>query len=179
MVTITVKGHELTAFTVKDSFNRRATLFRNNIIESLHKIGLNDDHVDVPMEPFAMKKAPASAVWFLQGRRFYYSYNMFNKFVENLYVVSKIIELEVNALLEGKKTMEQFIADFTEDRDVEEQRKEAREILGVSEDTKDMNVINKQYKILAKEFHPDMPQGNPEKFKAINNAHKTLKRELE
>ena len=42
-----------------------------------------------------------------------------------------------------------------------------------------MDLINKKYKELAKEHHPDMPGGNTEKFKAINHAHKTLKRELE
>ena len=43
----------------------------------------------------------------------------------------------------------------------------------------DMGLINKKYKVLAKEHHPDMPMGSTEKFKEINNAHKTLKRELE
>jgi len=28
-------------------------------------------------------------------------------------------------------------------------------------------------------LHPDMPNGNVEKFKEINKAHKILKRELE
>jgi len=31
---------------------------------------------------------------------------------------------------------------------------------------------------LAKETHPDMPDGDTEKFKMINRAHKILKREL-
>src|SRR3989338_6540556 len=93
--------------------------------------------------------------------------------------VSKVIELEVNKLLNKQKTMEEFIGEFTENKDVEEKRKEARKILGVNEDSKDMDEIDRKYKDLAKEYHPDMPNGSTEQFKIINNAHKTLKRELQ
>lgn len=179
MASLTIKGHTFNAFVVKDSFNRRAQGFKNTIISSLAKLGIPEDQTDIPLETFALKKAPASVLWFMEGFRLYYSYNGSAKFVENLYVVSKVIELEVNVLLNGEKTAEEFIRDFTEERDVEEKRKKAREILGVGHDTKDMDLINKKYKELAKEHHPDMPGGNHEKFKAINNAHKTLKRELE
>ena len=57
-------------------------------------------------------------------------------------------------------------------------RKEAREILGVEENVLDMAHIDKKYKTLAKKYHPDMPDGDLEMFKKINNAHKLLKREL-
>ena len=87
-------------------------------------------------------------------------------------------ESQVNALLNEEKTAEEFIRAFTEDHDIEEQRKEAREILGVEPDSLDLDLINRKYKELAKEHHPDMG-GNPETFKAINRAHKMLKRELE
>lgn len=179
MTLINVKGHEFNAFNVKDSSTRRAIQFRNNIIESLKKLGITEDDIDVPLETLAFKRAPASALWFIDGHRLYYSYSLAEKFVENLYVVAKVIELEVKALVEERKTFEEFAADFTEDKNVEEQRKKARALLGVSHDSKDMDLINKKYKELAKEHHPDMPGGNTEKFKAINHAHKTLKRELE
>ena len=178
MVKLKVKGHEFNAFIVKDSFNRRAQSFQNVIIQALGKLGISEDRIDVPLEVFALKKAPASATWFMEGYRLYYSYNGSTKFVENLYVVSKVIELEVTALLNEEKTAEDFIRDFSEDKDIEAKRKEAREILGVEAGTLDMDLINKKYKQLAKEHHPDMG-GNSEKFKAINHAHKTLKRELE
>ncbi len=178
MATLTIKGHTFNAFIVKDSFNRRAQIFKNTIIESLGKIGIKEDQTDIHLEVFALKRGPASATWYMDGYRLYYSYNGSLKFVENLYVVMKVIELEVNALLKGEKTAEEFIRDFTEDRDIEAQRKEARELLGVDSDSLDMELINKKYKLLAKEHHPDMG-GNPETFKAINRAHKMLKRELE
>ena len=179
MTRLKIKGHEFSAFIVKESFSRRAVQFRNNILGSLRKIGLSEDDVDVEIETLAAKKAPACASWYIQGHHLYYSYNGAAKFVENLYVVSKIIELEVDALLKERKTLREFISEFSEDKDIGHTRKEARKVLGVDEDTLDLNVINEKYKSLAKAHHPDMPDGNMDKFKEINNAHKTLKRELE
>ena len=179
MVKLTVKGHEFSMFQVRDSYTRRAVQFKNNILESLRKIGLTEDDIEVPLEVFALKKAPASASWYIDGHHLYYSYNLSLKFVENLYVVSKVIELEVEALLQEKITVEEFIAKFSEDHDIESKRKQAREVLGLDPHIMDLELINKTYRDLAKEHHPDMPLGNTERFKEINNAHKLLKRELE
>ena len=176
---IKVKGHEFNEFNAKDSFSRRAVQFSNNIIKTLRKIGLTEDDIEIPMEASAVKKAPASASWYIDGHHLYYSYDACSKFVENLYVVSKVIELEVTSLLNEQKTPEEFISEFSEDKDIADKRKKARETLGLSHDTLDLELINKKYKILAKEFHPDMPKGDTDKFKEINHAHKTLKRELE
>ena len=60
-----------------------------------------------------------------------------------------------------------------------QKRLKLRNILGVEHDVTDMSVINAKYKHLAKSNHPDMSGGDTEKFQAINNAHKTLKRELQ
>ncbi|MEK6900390.1 MAG: J domain-containing protein [Nanoarchaeota archaeon] len=176
MAVIAIKGHEFNAFDVKGSSSRRAVLFRNNIIENLKKIGVDEDYIDIPLEAIAIKRAPASASWYFDGHNLYFSYKAGN-FIENLYVVSKVIELEVNSLLNGIKNMEEFITDFSEDRDIEIKRKEARELLGVHKNSLDMNEISKKYKILAKENHPDLG-GSTERFQAINNAHNILKREL-
>ncbi len=179
METIKAKGYEFTPVVVKASFNRKAVQFKNNIILSLRKMGISENYLDVPMEPFALKKVPASVVWYNEGLRMYYSYSAGNNFVENLYVVAKVIECEVNEVRNNQKTREDFFHDFSEDDDIEKQRKEARTLLGVSHDTKDLELINKKYKALAREHHPDTPTGDPEKFKAINHAHKMLRRELE
>ena len=179
MSTLKVKGHEFSAFIARDSPSRRAVQFRNNILGSLKKIGLSEDDVEVELEALSAKKAPASASWYIDGHHLFYSYNKAAKFVENLYVVSKVIELEVDALLKETKTLHDFITEFSEDKNISDKRKEARKSLGVDEDTLDLNVINEKYKSLAKAHHPDMPDGNMEKFKKINNAHKILKRELE
>ena len=179
MTKLKIKGHEINAIIAKDSYRRRAVQYRNKIIDTLRKIGLTEDDTDVPVESAAMKKAPASATWYFEGHRLYYSYTSSGKFVDNLYLVLKVIELEVNALLNEKKTVNEFISEFSEDKDVKKQREEARDALGVGQDTIDVGLIDKKYKELAKQHHPDMPDGDVNKFKAINRAHKILKRELE
>src|SRR3989344_5618430 len=179
MATIKIKGYDITLPAIRDSYDRRAVQYRNNIIETLKKMGLTEDDIDLDLEVNAFKSAPATVSWFMDGHHLYYSCKIAKKYVENLYIVFKVINLEVNALLAGKKTMEDFIADFSEEQDVEEKRKEARTILGVEHNVTDMSVINAKYKHLAKTNHPDMPGGDTEKFQVINNAHKTLKRELQ
>jgi len=179
MTTLTVRKHTFAFKPVSDSHNRRATKFQNNIFASLKKIGLTPDDVNCEVERFAMKQAPASATWYFQGQRLYYSYSGQDRFVDNLFVVSKIIELEVEQLLSEEKTLEEFITGFSEDEDVEDQRIKARELLGVDKDSKDLSEINKNYKLLAKKHHPDMDGGDHETFQALNKAHKLLKRELE
>jgi len=178
MVTIKVKGHEFEAFIVRDAFNRRATLFKNNIIQSLRNLGISVDDIDIKLEPFAIRKVPASVSWYFDHKHLHFSHNSMNKYVENLYIVSKVIDIEINALLENKITVEEFVNDFSEEIDVVKKRKEARAILNLEHDVNDVRVIDKAYKELAKEYHPDSDNGNTEKFKEINNAHKILKREL-
>lgn len=177
MATLTIKGHEFNAIVARDSYDRRALLYKNSIIAMLSKIGIVRDDVIIDLEP-AIKRAPAFATWYGDGYRMYYSYKSAARYVDNLYVVYKVIELEVVDLLAGKKTFEEFLLAFAEKNDVEQMRKEAREILGVEPEVLDMNEIDKKYKELAKKYHPDMPGGDTEMFKKINNAHKILKREL-
>ncbi|MBS3123178.1 J domain-containing protein [Candidatus Woesearchaeota archaeon] len=177
--TITLKGHNITPLLIRDSYDRRAVGYRNSIYETLKLIGFKKDDIDMKEDINAYRFAPASVAFYIDGHRLYYSYKLAKKYVENLYIVFKVIDLEVKAVLSGEKTMREFIATFTEDKDVEGERKEARRLLGLADDVTDMNVINAKYKELAKSNHPDMNGGNQEKFKAINNAHKVLKRELE
>ncbi len=178
MAEIKIKGHTFDAIHFKDSLQRRSVQFRNKIIQSLGNLGLTEDDVEIKLENNALKKVPASASWYFEGAHLHYSYQAGSSFADNLYVVFKVIDLEVHAFLSKQKTMEEFISEFSEDLDIKEQRKKAREVLGLSTDVLDFDVIDKAYKKLAKECHPDMPSGDHEKFKAINNAHKLLKREL-
>jgi hypothetical protein len=178
MTSITIKGHEFKAVLAHDSFGRRALQYKNKIISVFSKIGVVTDDIIIDLEPVAIKNVQASVTWYDEGYRMYYSYKSAKKYVDNLYVVYKVIELEVADLLAGRKTFEEFLLDFTEKKDVEHMRKEAREILGVEPDVLDMDIIDKKYKELAKKYHPDMDEGDIEMFKKINNAHKILKREL-
>jgi len=178
MTLLKIKGYEFKARVIRDSFTRRAQQFYNNIITSLRSIGVSEDDIDMDLEPVAIKQLPANVSWYVDGSHLHYSYNAGTKYVENLFVVSKIIEFEVKQILAGEKTIEQFILDFSESHKVEEERKEARKLLGVEEDSLDLDLMNKKYKELAKETHPDMPNGDTERFKMLNRAHKILKREL-
>ena len=179
MQSLKVKGHEFQVLVFKDSFHRRAIQLKNKIIDNLKKLGLTEDDIEIPLEVMAIKKAPASASWFLDHNYLHYSYQNANRFIDNLYVVYKVIELEIDQVLKGSKTEDDFIREFSEDKDVNEQRKEARRTLGLDENERDMSVIDQRYKELAKKYHPDMPTGNNEKFKEINKAHKIIKRELQ
>lgn len=179
MAIIRIKGYDIHTFTIRDSYDRRANQYKNNIILTLKKLGLTEDDIEIPQDVSAFKNAPASATWYMDGRRLYYSYKIANKYVENLYIVFKVIELEVNALVTGEKTSEEFRNSFSEEDDIEEERKQARITLGVDPAETNMEIIDVKYKELAKKNHPDMDGGDTEKFKAINRAHKMLKRELE
>ncbi len=174
---IRAKGHTIKKIPITSAFNRRALQFKNNITALLQKIGVESE-VDIPLEQIPTTKAQASATWYLSGHRLHYSHSLQHRFIDNLYVLYRVLELEVNQVLSGKKTLDEFITEFREDEDVEAQRKEAREHLGIGPDVKDLNVINAKYKQMAKDCHPDMPNGDTEKFKKLNNAHKVLQREL-
>lgn len=178
MTKLSVKGYEIAPIHIRDSFGRRAVQFANKIISALGALGLTEDDIDIPIETMANRKLPASASWYYEGYHLHFSNNSCPKYVENLYIVLRVIELEIEALIAKRKTVEEFISDFAEDSDIKKQRLDARELLGVSLDCNDFSVIDKRYKILAKGCHPDTPNGDHEKFKLINNAHKILKREL-
>jgi len=175
---VKIKGHEIGSIIVKDASNRRAIQFKNNIVKVLRRIGVNEDDIDIPLERIAMKKAKASATWYLSGNRMHYSHNLQSKYVENLHVLFKVIEIEANMVISEKNTLSDFILNFIEDSDVDDKRKEAREFFGCDHDETDFGVIHKKYREMAKELHPDMPTGDTEQFKKLNIAHKILKREL-
>ncbi len=178
MTTMRVKGHEFPVLKISSSSSRRAVLFKNNIIASLKKLSIHEDDIEVPLERLAIRRVPAKAEWYLDGSFCQFDYALGKNYLENLYVVSKVIELEVAELLSGAKSEDKFIFGFSEKDDFVAERKKARELLGVAADCKDMQEINAAYKKLARQNHPDMG-GDMEKFKQINNAHKVLKRELE
>nr|WP_321496614.1 J domain-containing protein [uncultured Methanolobus sp.] len=173
-----IKGHEIGSVAVKGASTRRAIQFQNNIITILRKIGVNENDIDIPLERMAMKKVKASATWWIADERMHYSHNMQKNYVENLYVLSRVIELEANRVLSEENTLSEFISEFREDSDIYERRQEAREFFGCDYDEMDFAIINEKYKEMARELHPDKPTGDVEKFKQLNIAHKILKREL-
>src|SRR4030067_1793685 len=105
---VIIKGHEIETVIVRNAHNRRALQLKNNIIMLLRSIGVNENDIDVPVENVAIKKAKASATWYYCGHRMYYSHNMQRKFVDNLHVLFKVIEIESKLVLFEKKTFEDF-----------------------------------------------------------------------
>ncbi len=179
MTKLKVKGNELDVNFTTNSSSRYATLFRNKVIFCLRKIGVNQDYIKLKEEVFPMKKAGAEVHFYLNGYNCYYSYNRQVRYVDNLQVISKLIEVEAEKLVSGKRSFEDFLTDYREDEDLVKKRKEARETLKLHESEINLEVIDKQFKIMARESHPDMETGNTEKFKLINEAHKILRKELE
>lgn len=176
MATIKVRAYEFPAFDMKQASARKALQFKNAIIQNLKKLGISEEQVIVRDDPLVIRKSPASASCYLDGQHLYFSYTSL-RYIENLSVVSQVIEAEVQAILSGKKTKEECIAEFMEEMDIEQKRKQARTVLGLPTDTFDVSAINKAYKDLSKTHHPDMG-GDLEVFQQINSAHKTLKKEL-
>jgi len=178
METIKIKGHSVKFSPAKDSVNRKALQYKNKLISALEKLGTRRDDVELDLNGYCGREEKASVTWYYKGNRLYYEVASQKKFVDNLFIVSKVIESEVALVLSEEKPIEEFLAEFREDEDVDEERKEAREFFGLEEDHKDMAEINKKYKEMAQKLHPDMPTGDLEKFKKLNHHHKVLKREL-
>ncbi len=143
---VIIKGHEIETIIVKNAHNRRAMQMKNNIVMLLRSIGVSENDIDVPFENVAIKKAKASATWFYSGHRMYFSHNMQSKYVNNLHVLLKVIEIESSLVLSEKKTFDDFISEFREDSDVDDKRKEARKFFGVGPDLNDLEIITKKFK---------------------------------
>lgn len=176
MEAIKVKGYEFPAFDMKQASSRKALQLKNTILQNLKKIGVAEEQVMIKEETLVLRKSPASVSCYIDGQHVYFSYTSL-RYMENLYLVSQIIKAEVEAILEGKKTKEDCISEFMEEKDIEQKRKQARELLGLPTNTFDVQAINKAYKDLSKQHHPDIG-GDLEMFQQINVAHKTLKKEL-
>lgn len=173
-----IRGFEFELFPIRDSYLRRSVQLSNKIALALSHIGIAGDDVEVSEEKIPIKPASASVSWYADGNHCHFSHSSQQKYIDNLQVVAKVIELETALVLEGKKTIREFIYEYREGDDFKEERKQAREILQVDPLCKDMELIDTQFKKLSKKTHPDMETGDVDEFKQINRAHKTLRREL-
>lgn len=178
MEIVRIKSHNIAFAPAKDSFNRRSLQYKNKLISALIKLGVKRDDVELELDNNCGKKEKAFVTWYFNGFKLYYEMSKQNRYVDNLFIVSKVIEGEAEFVTSGQKPLEEFISEFVENDDVHDERKDARKFFGVEHDHKDIEEINKKYKQLAKTLHPDTPTGDVEKFKELNNHHKILKREL-
>ena len=175
---IKIKGNEIHVSSIENSFDRRALQLKNNIIITFGTLGLERWDVEIKLERVARKKATASVSFYFDGRNLKYSYGLMPKYVENLAVIDKILKIEIEKLISGEKTLDEFKQEFYEDDDLHEKLSDARETLGVDAEEKDFELISKKYKNLAKKYHPDMPEGDHVMFQKINGAHKLIQKEL-
>ncbi len=173
-----VRGNLIKFTPMIGSLTRRTVQFENEIGASLKKLGVNPDQVDFAKVKLPMRRLPAHADWNQKFGYCYVSHSSQKRYIDNLHILVKLIEIEVAKVLSGEQSEEQFIGKFSEDIKILKKRKEARAVLGVSEDCIDMAEISKVFKQKAKSAHPDMG-GDAEEFKKLNEAHKILKKELE
>lgn len=173
-----IKGNEIKKPNFTSSFSRRSIKIQNNIFSTLKQLGVSRDYIEVSMQNMPQLKNKAFVKWWFEGRNLKYTYSLMNKFIDNLYVIDKILEIEINKLIENEITLDQFQREFSEDADLEKQLIKARKILNVAEDENDFEVIAKSYKTLARKYHPDMSSGDHVMFQKINAAHKLIQKEL-
>ena len=173
-----VKGYELEEPAFRDSFDRRAVKVQNHIFATLKQLNIDRDDAKVSMEKMARKKAKASVAFWFEGRNLKYTYSQMPRFIDNLYVVDKVLEIYVDQLFAKEITLDQFHREFSDEDKIDEKLAKARKTLGVDEDEADFELISKNYKTLAKKHHPDMG-GDHAEFQKINAAHKMIKKELE
>jgi hypothetical protein len=157
---------------------RTSQQHRNKIRNSLKKLGIETDDDDIPLERMPMKKSSAFASWYANNMFCFISHNSQDRYVDNLGIISSLIEIEVNKVINEEEDINHFLQKYEEDHNILEKRKEARELLGLAEDCMDMDAVAKAYKSLSRKYHPDMDLGDEKKFKEINDAHKILKKEL-
>ena len=115
-----VKGYELEEPVFRDSFDRRAIKVQNNIFATLKQLNIDRDDAKVSMEKMARKKAKASVSFWFEGRNLKYTYHQMPRFIDNLYVVDKILEIYVNQLFEKEITLDQFHREFSDDDKIDE-----------------------------------------------------------
>ncbi len=175
---VKIKGNEIEELIIRDNFDRRAIKIQNRVMATLKLLGLDRDDVEMPMEKNTRLKATASVSWYFEGRNLKYSYSLMSKFIENLHIVDKVLEIEVDKLLDEEITLDDFQREFSDDDGLDQQLIEARKTLGVSEDETDYELISRNYKDLAKKHHPDMSEGDHDMFQKINVAHKLIRKEL-
>ena len=62
-------------------------------------------------------------------------------------------------------------------KEIANELKEAKNVLGLDSTESDITIINKAYRNLARDHHPDLG-GDLDEFKKINKAHKLIKKEM-
>lgn len=175
-----VKGHEIELKITKSAYDRKAIMFANSIVEELNKLNIVRDDIEIKTNILGSKNIPATLEFWAQGHYLRFSYTLTKRFIDNLYIIKELVRIEVDEVLKGKKDLLEFFQTFAGESNRKEITKElinAKKILKLDENEHDLEVINKAYKKLAREHHPDLG-GSMEEFQNINKAHKFIKKEM-
>jgi len=175
-----VCGHEFKLKITKSAYDRKAVLFANNIIDELKKLGITRDDVEIKTNVIGNKNVPAVLEFWADGHYLRFSFGQTKRFIDNLFIILELVKLEVELVLTNQKNIHEFYHVFSADsgrKEIKKDLNEARKTLGIDDDEKDPEVINKIYKKLARSHHPDLG-GDLEEFQKINKAHKLIKKEL-
>jgi len=180
MTKYTVKGHQIEGKVTKSAYDRKAVMFANNIIDELKKLEIPRDQIEIKTNTIGNKNFPATIEFWAGGHYLRFSYSMTKRFIDNLYIIMKLVELEVQEVLNGEKDLHNFYHTFTEDgnrKEIAKEIKQAKLDLGLNEDEQDLETIEKTYKKLARSSHPDLG-GSLEEFQKVNKAHKLIKKHM-
>ena len=149
------------------------------IYNSLAKIGITEDFIDLPMPRNPLKRGELAQIsWQVNGEDFYYKCDKQERFLDNLGVISKVIAQESYAIRNGLKSFGQVMNQFKIGYDGHAPKtKTPREIIGIEESCKDLGYISYVYKKKAKALHSDTG-GSDKDMAELNEAFNSLKREL-
>ena len=176
---VEVNGKKIKIRPGKSRFTRTAYQITQDILKSFRRVGIEEEHLEI-LQPRNILHSQKSAEikWYVNGENFYYKADRQDRYVDNLGVISKVIEQDVYAICNGMKSFGQVMNQFRLGYDPEGKKiLNPRQILGIPNDIKDLDYITFKYKQLAKEAHPDRG-GSKERFQEINEAYKILKEEL-
>src|SRR5680860_861578 len=112
---VKVKGNEIEIPVFSGAFDRRAVQIENRIMATLKMLNIDRDNVDLKMEKNTRLKARTKVSWWFEGRNLTYSYSLCPKFIENLYVVDKVLKTEVDKLLDKEISLDEFHREFADD----------------------------------------------------------------
>ena len=155
--------------------------YKRKLLESFAKIGIEPPFLDVVFGGgmgYTSTNGWAKVSWIVNETEHEYKCDSQPRSVDNLAAIAQMIEADSKAIRRGLKTFGQVMNQFKLGYDSDSPKiKSPKEIIGVPESTKDFEYISFKYKQRAKELHPDAG-GDTEKFKQLNEAYQTLKKDL-
>ena len=104
MNVFSVKGHEIKVKVTKAGYARKSVVFANNIVEELKKLNIIRDDIKIETNILGNKNLPATIEFWADGHYLRFSFSMTKRFIDNLYIIMKLVEIEVNEVLTKKKT---------------------------------------------------------------------------